>query len=227
MVKPTEPVTETIADRISATLMEAIIKGRMAPGEKINEPALARTYRVSRGPLREALRHLEGLHLVRRTPRTGSRVVTLSRRELVAIYQVREAMEGMAARLAAENMDTAEIENLDRLLDQHAGQIEANEGREYFQYEGDFDFHYRIIQGSGNDCLIDLLCGELYHLIRMYRYRSSRIAWRPQQALTEHRLILNAIRNRDGEYAEILMRRHISTACKNIEQEYPAEVTRP
>jgi len=149
--------------------------------------------------------------------------VTLSRRELVQIYQVREAMEGMAARLAADNMAMSEIENLERLLDDHAAQIEANEGREYFQYEGDFDFHYRIIQGGGNDCLIDLLCGELYHLIRMYRYQSSRIAWRPQRALTEHRLILNAIRNRDGEYAEMLMRRHISTARKNIEQAYMTE----
>jgi len=212
---------QTIADRISAALMDDIIKGKMAPGEKINEPALARTYRVSRGPLREAIRHLEGLHLIRRTPRTGSRVVTLSRRELVEIYQVREAMEGMAARLATVLMPDEEIRNLETMLEQHERQIEDNHGREYFQHEGDFDFHYRIIINSGNDYLIKLLCGELYHLIRMYRLRSGRIAWRPQRALVEHRMILNAIRDRDGEYAEILMRRHISSACKNLEHYLP------
>jgi DNA-binding GntR family transcriptional regulator len=220
MSEPAESPTQTIADRVSAALMDAIIMGRLAPGQKINEPALARAYSVSRGPLREALRQLEGLHLIRRTPRAGSRVVTLGRVELVEIYQVREALEGMAARLAAHSMDTAEIETLGLLLDQHAMQIEKKKGSEYFQYEGDFDFHYRIIQGSGNAFLIDLLCGELYQLLRMYRYRSSRIASRPQQALAEHRLILDAIRSRDGEYAEILMRRHISTACRNIEQEF-------
>lgn len=223
MPEPAESPAQTIADRVGAALMDAIIKGKLAPGQKINEPALARAYSVSRGPLREALRQLEGLHLIRRTPRAGSRVVTLGRRELVEIYQVREALEGMAGRLAAYSMDAAEVEQLEQLLDQHAAHIDKSKGSEYFQYEGDFDFHYRIIQGSNNAFLIDLLCGELYQLLRMYRHRSSRIAYRPRQALTEHRLILDAIRSRDGEYAEILMRRHISTACKNIEQEFMTE----
>ncbi len=214
---------QTNADRISAALLEDIISGKLAPGQKINEPALARTYQVSRGPLREALRHLEGLHLIRRTPRTGSRVVTLSHAELVETYEAREAMEGMAARLAAERMPEEEIRAIQTLLEQHRRQIADNAGRQYFQHEGDFDFHYRVIKSSGNDYLVNLLCGELYHLIRMYRQRSGRIAWRPQRALSEHQMILNAIRDRDGEYAEMLMRRHISTARKNLEQEYIKE----
>lgn len=227
MTEPIESGNQTNADRISAALLNDIISGKLAPGQKINEPALARTYRVSRGPLREALRHLEGLHLIRRTPRTGSRVVTLSRAELVEIYQVREAMEGMAARLAAGRMPDEEIRAIQALLEQHQRQIEDNAGGEYFQYEGDFDFHYRIIKNSGNDYLVNLLCGELYHLIRMYRLRSGRIAWRPQRALAEHQMILDAIRDGDGEYAEILMRRHISAARKNLEQEYLNEADNP
>ncbi len=214
---------QTIADRLSDELIASIVKGDIPSGSKISEPDLARTYKVSRGPLREAMRRLEGLHLVARIPHIGARVVSLHSQQLVEIYQVREALEGMAARLACENMTDDEVSELNVLLNEHEHIIEQSEGREYFQHEGDFDFHYRIIQGSRNQRLIELLCSELYHLIRMYRFRSSQILSRPQLALTEHRSICAAIGQRDGELAEMLMRRHISTARKHIEQQFMAE----
>jgi len=214
--------TQTIADRLSDELIASIVKGDIPSGSKMSEPDLARTYKVSRGPLREAMRRLEGLHLVARIPHIGARVVSLHSQQLVEIYQVREALEGMAARLACENMTDDEIAELDALLDEHEYIIEKSEGREYFQHEGDFDFHYRIIQGSKNQRLIELLCSELYHLIRMYRFRSSQILSRPQLALSEHRNICAAIGQRDSELAEILMRRHISTAQQHIEQQFRA-----
>jgi DNA-binding GntR family transcriptional regulator len=212
--------TQTIADRLSDELITSIVKGDIPSGSKISEPDLARTFKVSRGPLREAIRRLEGLHLVARIPHVGARVVTLHSEQLMEIYQVREALEGMAARLACTNMSSEEIGDLKALLDEHEQSIEKSEGREYFQHEGDFDFHYRIIQGSKNQRLIELLCSELYHLIRMYRFRSSQILSRPNVALTEHRHICSAIEQRDGELAEILMRRHISIAQKHIEQQF-------
>ena len=98
--------------------------------------------------------------------------------------------------------------------------ISKEEGKSYYQQEGDFDFHYRIITGSSNAKLHQSLCGELYHLVRMYRYRLSTMQGRPAQALKEHTQILDAIEARDGELAEILMRRHISAARKNIERHY-------
>jgi DNA-binding GntR family transcriptional regulator len=215
--------TQTIADRLSDELITSIVRGDIPSGSKISEPDLARTYKVSRGPLREAIRRLEGLHLVARIPHIGARVVTLQSQQLVEIYQVREALEGLAARLACKNMSDTEITELKDLLDEHEHSIEKSEGREYFQHEGDFDFHYRIIQGSKNQRLIELLCSELYHLIRMYRFRSSQVLSRPHTALIEHRHICAAIEQRDGELAEILLRRHISTAQKHIEQQFQSE----
>lgn len=212
--------TQTIADRLSDELIMSIVKGDIPSGSKISEPDLAKTYQVSRGPLREAIRRLEGLHLVARIPHIGARVVSLDQQQLVEIYQVREALEGMAARLACTHMSDAEITELEQLLDQHEQAIEQTQGKEYFQHEGDFDFHYRIIQGSKNQRLIELLCSELYHLIRMYRFRSSQIVSRPQKALSEHRHICSAIQQRDGELAEMLMRRHINKAQKHIEIEF-------
>lgn len=214
---------QTIADWLSDELITSIVRGDIPSGSKISEPDLARTYKVSRGPLREAIRRLEGLHLVARIPHVGARVVTLHSRQLMEIYQVREALEGMAARMACRNMTDAEIVELKGLLDEHERSIEQSEGREYFQHEGDFDFHYRIIQGSQNQRLIELLCSELYHLIRMYRFRSSQILSRPHTALAEHRHICAAIEQRDEELTEMLMRRHISTAQKHIEQQFQTE----
>lgn len=211
---------QTIADRLSDELITSIVKGDIPSGSKISEPDLAKTYKVSRGPLREAIRRLEGLHLVARVPHVGARVVSLHQQQLLEIYQVREALEGMAARLACINMTDAEITELSGLLDQHETAIDQTDGKEYFQHEGDFDFHYRIIQGSKNQRLIELLCSELYHLIRMYRFRSSQITSRPHKALSEHRHICTAIEQRDGELAEILMRRHINKAQKHIELEF-------
>ena len=214
---------QTIADWLSDELITSIVRGDIPSGSKISEPDLARTYKVSRGPLREAIRRLEGLHLVARIPHVGARVVTLHSRQLMEIYQVRKALEGMAARMACRNMTDAEITELKSLLDEHERSIEQSDGREYFQHEGDFDFHYRIIQGSQNQRLIELLCSELYHLIRMYRFRSSQILSRPHTALAEHRHICAAIEQRDEELTEMLMRRHISTAQKHIEQQFQTE----
>lgn len=209
----------TLADRICEEMKQAIVSGRLAQGAKLNEPVLAREFGISRGPLREAIRRLEGLGLVRHVPHAGARVVRHSLEELVEIYHVREALEGMAARLAAENMSDEEVRGLTALLGQHEQQQDLREDTAYFQREGDLDFHYRIIQGSHNATLIQMLVGGLYHLVRMYRYQFSTVSNRPQKALNEHRRIVEAIEARDADLAELLMRRHISRARENIEQQ--------
>uniref|UniRef100_UPI003F58D329 GntR family transcriptional regulator n=1 Tax=Vibrio cholerae TaxID=666 RepID=UPI003F58D329 len=200
-------------------LIEAIVEGELAPGSKISEPELAKQFQVSRGPLREALMRVEGLGLIERIPHIGARVIQLSPTKLVELYAVREALEGMAARLAARNITEIELAGLESLLSTHSTHIDQVEGASYFHQQGDFDFHYRIIQASRNQQLIGLLCDELYHLLRMYRYQSPRSHSRPVEALEEQKFILRAIRQRDEELAEMLMRRHISRSRQLIEQQ--------
>jgi DNA-binding GntR family transcriptional regulator len=217
-VLPLDTATRTLADRVCQQIVTAIVKGELPPGSKISEPELAKMYGISRGPLREAMRRLEGLRLIERKAHIGARVVKLTLQELIEIYHVREALEGMACRLAAENMLDHEIEALKQLLDQHEHSVEQEEWRSYFQKDGDLDFHFRIVQGSKNAKLQELLGADLYHLVRMYRYQFSVSSSRPKRALKEHRQIIDAIEARDPELAELLMRRHISAARKNIEQ---------
>ncbi|MDN3610110.1 GntR family transcriptional regulator [Vibrio ostreicida] len=209
----------TKSESLTELLIEAIVEGELQPGSKISEPELAKRLAVSRGPLREAIMRLEGLSLIERIPHVGARVTTLTPAKLIEIYAVREALEGMAARLAARHISDKELVSLEQLLDQHLSHLDEVSGASYFHQQGDFDFHYRIIQASRNDKLITLLCGELYHLLRMYRYQSPRAHSRPKEALSEHKFILQAIKNRDEELAEMLMRRHISGSRQLIERQ--------
>lgn len=209
----------TKSENLTEYLIEAIVEGQLAPGSKISEPELAKQFQVSRGPLREALMRVEGLGLIERIPHIGARVIQLSPTKLVELYAVREALEGMAARLAARNITEIERAGLESLLSTHSTHIDQVEGASYFHQQGDFDFHYRIIQACRNQQLIGLLCDELYHLLRMYRYQSPRSHSRPVEALEEHKFILRAIRQRDEELAEMLMRRHISRSRQLIEQQ--------
>ncbi|MUK18341.1 FCD domain-containing protein [Vibrio cholerae] len=209
----------TKSENLTEYLIEAIVEGQLAPGSKISEPELAKQFQVSRGPLRGALMRVEGLGLIERIPHIGARVIQLSPTKLVELYAVREALEGMAARLAARNITEIELAGLESLLSTHSTHIDQVEGASYFHQQGDFDFHYRIIQACRNQQLIGLLCDELYHLLRMYRYQSPRSHSRPVEALEEHKFILRAIRQRDEELAEMLMRRHISRSRQLIEQQ--------
>jgi len=209
----------TKSENLTNYLIEAIVGGDIPLGSKISEPEIAKRLNVSRGPLREAIMRLEGLGLIERIPHVGARVVSFSLNNLCELYAVREPLEGMAARLAARNITDEEIRELDGLLNTHSSHIDQVEGKSYFHQQGDFDFHYRIIKASRNSKLVTLLCDELYHLVRMYRYQSPKSPSRPTKALQEHKFILQAIRDRDEELAEMLMRRHISGSRKLIEQQ--------
>ena len=119
----------TLADRVFSQIQDAIVKGELLAGAKISEAELTTRYGVSRGPLREALRRLEARKLLTRIPHVGVRVVELSIAELLEMYQVREVLEGMAARLAAENASDEDVTGLKALLTRHQQQTELQSGK--------------------------------------------------------------------------------------------------
>jgi len=195
----------TLADIASHRLAQSIVTGELAQGQKLNEAELAERFGMGRGPLREALRHLEGMRLVKRIPNVGARVVVLDRKTLSDLYAVREALEGMACRIAATLMTDDEIDQLRKLLDSHEKQIKKQGGKVYAQKEGDLDFHYQIARGSRNQMLMDLLGSEQYQLLRMCRYRTSRNAERTRPctaATSPDRRGIGATRRRTGRNAD-------------------------
>ncbi|MCE8018306.1 GntR family transcriptional regulator [Halomonas sp. MCCC 1A17488] len=216
----TSPEVRTLAERVFHQLQDAIVRGELAPGSKITEPGLSKTYGISRGPLREAMRRLEAHRLIERVPHVGARVIKLSMKELLELFDVREALESMAARLAAEHMTREEIAGLREVLALHERQSDLQSGEAYYQREGDLDFHYRIVQGSHNRMLMTMLCDDLYYLVRLYRTQFSASGTRPQRAFVEHHRIVDAIEAGDAELAELLMRRHVSASRANVADRY-------
>lgn len=211
----------TAADKTFFQLRKDIVEGVVLAGSKLSETELSTKYGVSRAVIREAINRLESCHIVERKANVGARVVSLSTEGLVDLYQVRESLEGMAARLAAQNMTDEEITDLNALLNMHSQDVK-NHGS-YYQEAGDVDFHYRIILGSKNNHLIAMLVNGIYHLVRMYRVQLGMSGPRVSTAFDEHKHIVQAISNRDGELAEILMRRHILYSKNNIHRKLAPE----
>lgn len=192
-------------------VVAAITSGEFEPGARLSEADLARRLGISRGPLREALGRLEG-RLVARTPRIGVRVIQLSKSDLEALFYTREALEGMAARLACERIKTKEVENLRYLLELHGSQPEVASGSAYSPRRLDDDFHLSIVQASGCDRIERILMDEVYYQLRIHRRKSSSLPGRTKAALVEHRAILDAMDARDPDAAERAMRLHLRNA---------------
>jgi DNA-binding GntR family transcriptional regulator len=202
----------TLAEQLFRTLNQAILDGELAPGSKISEPLLARRYGVSRGPLREALHRLQERRLITRSANQGARVVQLSAQGLAEIFTVREALEGIAAREAATKATPEERHALTQTLLRHRAELSDADGPNRPPLTANRDFHFLIAQASRNPLLIQLLCLELYPLLRLYRGRGGEPSEPVWRALEEHQRILDAIDDRDPELAELQMRRHIAAA---------------
>lgn len=214
-----QSLVDVVAERIEA----AIISGQLEPGSRLSEQALATSLGVSRGPLREAIRRLEGRKLLERTPNIGVRVAALSLKDLNEILQVREALECLACSLAALHMPDAEIAALKKILDDHEKQKSVQEQKGYYQETKNLDFHFRIVNGSGNERLAHMLGGDLHYMLRVYRYKSGAKPGRAAEVLLEHRAIVAAIEARDPQAAEQAMREHLRHARRYVEEQIAAE----
>lgn len=211
-VEPSGDLQGTLAEQLFHKLTEAILLGEIPLGSKISEPSLAHRYGVSRGPLREALHRLQERHLITRTANQGARVIEATAEKLNSLFGVREMLEGLAAREAALAMTAEEIAGLRDVIRHHeAGLLGLEKGQHNALGTSDKDFHFRIARASRNELLIQLLCAELYPLLRLYRSRNDNPTLR-QRAVVEHRRICDAIEDRDPDLAEIMMRRHIAGA---------------
>ncbi len=207
---------QTLADRACEMLDHAILNGTLPPGMQLSESELAARLGISRGPLREAINRLEGRRLIHRVPHIGVRVAVLSDWDVSEIFAVREVMEGLACKLATRHMSDAEFDELEKCVEFRHVSAEPPAGSAFHRKPQQWDFHYRIAQASLNRQLIQYLCGDMYYLLRLYRARSG-VTPKRANADEEHREILRAMRARDGDLAEQLMRRHIADARLSLD----------
>jgi DNA-binding GntR family transcriptional regulator len=203
---------QTLADQACDMIERAILNGDLPPGTALGEAEFASRLGISRGPLREAINRLEGRRLLQRVPHMGVRVVCLSDDEVAEIYAMREVLEGLAARLAAQHMTAEELDGLEACAGfQHRKPEKTGPVRSRRRD----DFHVRLAEGSRNARLIEYLCIDMYSLLQLYRIRSGSTPLRAASG-EEHREIVAALRLRDGASAERLMRAHVVRARESL-----------
>lgn len=190
------------------SMREAIIGGVLKPGERLMEIQLAEEMGVSRTPVREAIRKLELEGFVVMIPRKGAYVAGVSLKDVADVFEIRSALEGLAAGLAAERVTEDELEQMERALLYQGGEDEPNLEQ---IVESDTDFHALVYKASRNERLI-LILANLREQIQRFRATSLAVPGRIKDAIDEHRQIVEALRNHDIEEAQSLAMAHIVTA---------------
>ncbi|AVX19262.1 MAG: GntR family transcriptional regulator [Bacillota bacterium] len=191
------------------SLREAIINGTLKPGERLMEIQLAEEMGVSRTPVREAIRKLELEGFVVMVPRKGAYVAGISLKDIADVFEVRAALESLAAGLAAERITEEELEALERSLVKVAESTEADDLTSLIS--ADTDFHDILYRASRNERLVQIV-SNLREQIQRFRMTSLSHPGRMRVALEEHRKIVEAISERNVELAQQLAREHIENA---------------
>jgi DNA-binding GntR family transcriptional regulator len=202
-----------LRELVFESLREAIINRQLEPGERMMEIQLAEEMGVSRTPVREAIRKLELEGLVVMVPRKGAYVAGLSLKEVADVFEIRRALEGLAAELAVDRITDAELENLERYLVKIADEIDRGDLNKVI--ETDTDFHTLLYEASRNQRLSQII-NNLREHIQRFRATSLSHPGRMKEALEEHRRIVEAISSRDSETARRLAQEHIENAENSL-----------
>jgi DNA-binding GntR family transcriptional regulator len=198
-----------------ARIRDLVLGGDYAPGAALSEVRLAEHFDVSRTPVREALKQLQVEGLVEIRPKVGTFVRQITRREIVEMFEVKEVLEGMAARLMARRGQIPELDVLRANLDSAEIATRHDDGAAYAALV--HEFHRTIVRGSDNRKLAEhytSLMNQLsYHRMVL---RSVQHPGRLDRSCAEHRRIVELITQKDGVGAEIAMREHVASSARNV-----------
>lgn len=193
-----------LREQVKELLLEKILDGTYAPGDRLVETRIAQELGTSQAPVREALRELELLRFVESKPYVGARVREVSEKELAEIYPVRAAIEEVAARAAAAHLDG----NVERLAAElEAMHQAADEGDLHGQVEADVRFHRLIVEASGNRTLLEVWSSLRVEARTVITVLATGV---DRHELAEmHRPILEALARRNPEEAGRVVREHV------------------
>jgi len=200
-------MSERTADRIRETLEQAILTGEFDDGVRLDEVRLCTRFGVSRTPVREALHQLTASGLLDMKPRRGAFVRMPGFVEVVEMFEVMGELESMCGRLAAKRISDAQLKAFASACVKCEQAEEAGDSDAY--YRENETFHQVLYQASGNGFLQSQAV-NLQKRLQPFRRLQLRVRGRIRQSLDEHRQILKAVEDGDGEAAEILLRQHVT-----------------
>jgi DNA-binding GntR family transcriptional regulator len=200
-------VQNSLHQEVASTLREEIFAGALAPGSFIDEVALCERLKISRTPLREALKVLTAEGLMRHEPRRGCFVNEVTEQDLDDIFPVIALLEGRCAYEAARNASDADLQELGALHDKLQGHAKAGRITDY--YATNFAIHEAIILLANNRWLSQSIA-DLRKILKLSRLQSLGAPGRLAQSLSEHMTVFAALKSRDSEGAEAAMRTHLT-----------------
>ena len=203
-----------LRDVVFITLRDAILTGKLLPGERLMENQLAEKLGVSRTPVREALRMLELENLVELVPRKGAQVLDMSEKDIVNILEVRSALEGLATSVACKKMSKEDLQQLKNMEVDFEKAVAENDVEHFVDI--DEDFHDLIFAATENDKLINIFRNLR---IQLYRYRMAQAKNNETSMSTivaHHRSIIRAIENHDAEEGASIAQGHIKYQTESL-----------
>jgi DNA-binding GntR family transcriptional regulator len=208
---------ESLEEQVYARLRSSIIDRTIRPGQRIPVDRLAQQLGISRTPILNALKRLAQERVVDCLSRRGVYVRRFSKREMARLFEVREALEGMAARLAAPRVAPTEVRRLSALFRGFDGAPSPAAVRRYI--ERDRHFHWRLMELAGNEQLMAAL--DSVNMM-FFAYQDGVV--RPSaETVPEHRAILEALSRHDPGASEAAMRLHIRRSIERLEAEAEVE----
>ena len=195
-------------DAVHYAIREAILNGTLPPGAWLREDELATALQVSRTPVREALRRLSDEGLTTHVANRGSVVRAVTTEDVLAVYAVRESLEGLAARTAAMRRPAGFIDELRRI---HREMRENLGGDPQLAADLSFEFHAAIRDAAGNPYLARFLI-HAEQVVRRFGRNTFTQPGRPEEALAEHLGLIEAIASGDADLAERLATEHMRKA---------------
>jgi DNA-binding GntR family transcriptional regulator len=213
---PARPISSRgIQERVVEAVRGSIISGEYAPGSSLSEVALAEAFAISRTPVREALKQLQVEGLVDIVPRVGTFVSQPSRRDVVELFQLKEILEGLAARLLAMRGRVPEVERLELNVRDSEAAVAADDQQRYAELV--HEFHDLIVEGADQAKLAahyrTLMNQLAYHRLVV---ASLQRPGRPDRSLAEHRAVLDRILDKDPHGAETAMRDHVQASHRAL-----------
>jgi DNA-binding GntR family transcriptional regulator len=212
---------ENLDQKAYQIIKAMIIERQLLPGDKIPQEKLADDLGISRTPLVNALKYLEKEKLVQSFPRRGFFVRLFNRQEMISIFELREVLEGLAARRAAQLISEREIVELKGFFRHYSGRGAVEDLKAYARE--DRRFHGFLLDVGAKEFLKSIL--EAYNIMSFsYQSVSSEGLVRPPaETLQEHLAIIDAVTRRDAEAAEKLMRRHLSNSAAVLKRDLETE----
>lgn len=206
----------SLRGRVFNKLREDILSGVYHENEELKENTIGLELGVSRTPVREALRQLELEGLVTMIPNKGAYVTGITSKDIHDIYIIRSYLEGLCAKWACEHITEAQIEALDEIL--YLSDFHARRSHHDQLVELDNKFHELIYKASGSK-ILDHVLSDFHHYVERIRKITLSMPSRASKSSLEHAAILDAIKKRDGDLAEVLAHEHIMNTIKNISEQ--------